>query len=83
MLETTVFKDMLDEKWKGIRPLFYVWCVEYMIFLLCFTSSIALRPSDWHNDYIPSIPVGVLELYVSLHILVSLIIECGPRTPWL
>jgi hypothetical protein len=75
MLESTILKDLLETKWARLEKLFYMWSLEYLAFLICFTTSIALRPVEWSSTYLPSVTVGILELIVLVHMIVSTFLE--------
>ena len=70
---------MLQEKWdKFVKRPYYLWCFEYVVFLMIFTSSIALRPAIWEIQGpvpTPSLTVGILEIFVLVHFFASTVFE--------
>ena len=77
MMNSTPFKEMIDEKWvKFVRGPYFLWCLEYFLFLIVLTVEISLRPSVWQDPLIPSTAVGILDLFITIHYSVSIFFEC-------
>ena len=67
---------MLRIKWIEVTKLwFWLWALEYALFLMCFSIAIAYRPIIWQNPYYPSTTVLGLEIIVALHFVASYFIE--------
>lgn len=76
IMSQTPLKDLLRLKWIEVTRMWYwLWCLEYVLFLIIFSVAISLRPNIWASPYYPSVAVGALEIIITLHYLLSYIIE--------
>jgi len=67
---------MISEKWTMfVRWPYYIWVIEYITFLAVFTLEISLRPDGWLSPWYPNITVGVLEVFLVFHYILSFFFE--------